>query len=141
MQLSAVLLSVKGALTDGGKARPGAAELIAALDARGVASAALADGPAAPARALLERLDVIPNALVGADDAARPRPAPDMLFRACEVLGVPPWEALVIGASETDRRAADAAGCLFVGVNAPGAFTIGALADALPILDGAGLSR
>ena len=35
MQLSAVLLSVEGALTDGGKARQGASELIAALDARG----------------------------------------------------------------------------------------------------------
>lgn len=141
MQLSAVLLSVEGALTDGGLARPGAAELIAALDARGVASAALADGPSAPARALLERLGVIPHALVGADEGVRPPPAPDVLLRACEVLGVPPWEALVVGASESDRRAANGAGCLFAGVNAPGAFTISALADALPILDGAGPSR
>ena len=41
MELNAVLLSVEGALTDGAAARPGAAELIAALDERGVASAAL----------------------------------------------------------------------------------------------------
>ena len=140
MELNAVLLSVEGALTDGAAARPGAAELIAALDERGVASAGLTDGASAPARALLERLGVIPHALVGADGAAKPRPATDIPLRACEVLGVPPWEALVVGASESDRRAAEAAGCLFAGVNAPGAFTISELAETLAILDGAGPS-
>ncbi len=141
MQLSAALVSVEGALMDGSSARLGAAELIAGLDARCVASAALTDGPSAQARALLESVGVIPHALVGADDAPKPRPAPDMLLRACEVLGIPPWEALVIGASESDRRAAEAAGCLFAGVNVPGAFTISDLSEALAILDGAGPSR
>lgn len=141
MQLSAALISVERVLMDGSSARSGAAELIAGLDARGVASAALTDGPSARARALLEAVGVIPHALVGADDAPKPRPAPDMLLRACEVLGIPPWEALVIGASESDRRAAEAAGCLFAGVDTPGAFTISDLSEALAILDGAGPSR
>lgn len=141
MQLNAALISIEGALTDGEAMRPGAAAFIAALDERGIASAALTDGPSAPARALLEACGVIPHALVGADDAAKPRPAPDLLLRACEVLGVPPWESLVIGTTESDRHAADAAGCLFAGVNAPGAFTISDLSEALAILDGAGPSR
>lgn len=141
MQLSAALVSVEGVLTDGSSARPGAAELIAGLDARGVASAVLTDVPSDRARALLEAIGLIPHALVGADDVPKPRPAPDMLLRACEVLGIPPWETLVIGASESDRRAAEAAGCLFAGVNAPGAFTIGDPSEALAILDGAGPSR
>ncbi len=141
MQLNAALISVEGVLADGEAAGPGAAELIAALDERGVASAALTDGPSAPARALLEALGIIPHVLVGADDVAKPRPAPDLLFRACEVLGVPPWESLVIGATESDRRAAEAAGGLFAGLNAPGAFTISNLPEALAILDGAGASR
>ena len=141
MQLNAALISI-GALTDSAEAaRPGAAAFIAALDERGIASAALTDGPSAPARALLEACGVIPHALVGADDAAKPRPAPDLLVRACEVLGVPPWESLVIGTAESDRQAADAAGCLFAGLNAPGAFTISDLPEALAIFDGAGRSR
>ena len=140
MQLSAVFFTLDSIVVDGA-AKPDASALVEALDARGVASAVLADGPSEPARALLERLGLIPHALVGTDEQRKPMPAPDALFRACEVLGVPPWEVMLVDSSDTGRQAAAAAGCLFAGIDTSGAFTIGELGEVLGIVDGAGPSR
>lgn len=143
MQLSAVFFTLE-VLADVGPvpaAKRDAAAVIEALDARGVVSAALTSGPSEPARSLLETLGLIPHALVGADGNLKPIPAPDLLFRACEVLDVPPWEVLLVDRSETGRQAAASAGCLFAGMNAPGAFSLGKLGEVLSIVDGAGPSR
>ena len=121
--------------------RPGAHDVIDALDERGVLSAVVTNSQAASTRALLEAKGLIPHALVAEDDVPRPKPAPDMLFRACEVLGVPPWEALVVGDSPYDREAAAAAGSLFAGLGITGAFTIAGLAEVVAIVDGAASSR
>ena len=143
MQLSAVFFTMNSVLYagDSPSAAPDAAPLIEALDARGIVSAVLTDGPFEPARTLLETLDLIPHALVGTDDGRQPIPAPDTLFHACEALSVPPWEVLVVDRSDAGRRAAASAGCLFAGLNTPGAFTIGSLAETLDIIQGAGPSH
>ncbi len=143
MQLSAVFFGLDVLMGEGPvpTAKPDAAAVIEALDARGVFSAALTNGPSEPARALLETLGLIPHALVGADGERKPMPAPDLLFRACEVLDVPPWEVLLVDCSHAGRQAAASAGCLFAGIDAPGAFTMGALGEVLGIVDGAGPSR
>ncbi len=121
--------------------RPGAHDLIEALDARGLLSAVITNSQSSTSRAILEAKGLIPHALVGEDDVARPKPAPDMVFRACEALGVPPWEALVVGDSEYDRQAAAAAGSLFAGLGVSGSFTIARLSEVVAIVDGAGPSR
>ena len=143
MQLSAVFFSLDVLLHEGPvpAAEPDAAAVIEALDARGVVSAVLTNGPSGPARELLETLGLIPHALVGADEERRPMPAPDLLFRACEVLNVPPWEVLLVDRSEVGRQAAASAGCLFASMNAPAAFSVGELGEVLGIVDGAGPSR
>ena len=144
MQLSAVFFTLDGVLTDGGPppaAKPEAAPLIEALDARGIVSAVLTDRPPEPARALLETLGLIPHALVGTDGERKPMPAPDLLFRACEVLEVPPWEVLLVDCTDVGRQAAASAGCLFAGMGTSGAFTVGGLGEVLGIVDGAGPSR
>lgn len=48
------------------------------------------------------------------DDYPRPKPAPDPLLYACEVLGVPPSRAVYVGDAETDRQCAKAAGTHFI---------------------------
>ena len=140
MQLSAVFFTLDSIVADG-TAKPDAAALFDALDARGVVSAVLTNNPSEPARTLLETLELIPHALVGTDDGRNPMPAPDTLFRACEVLDVPPWEVLLVDSSDTGRQAAASAGCLFAGQGTSGAFTIGELGEVLSIVDGAGMSR
>ena len=143
MQLSAVFFSLDVLLDrePSPAAKPDAAALIEALDARGIFSAVLADRPSEPARALFETLGLLPHALVGTDGERKPMPAPDILFRACEVLDVPPWEVLLVDCSDAGRQAAASAGCLFAGIGTPGAFTIGRLAEVIEIVDGAGPSR
>ena len=140
MQLSAVFFTLDSVVAEG-TAKPGAAASFDALDARGVVSAVLVNSPSEPARTLLERLELIPHALVGTDGERKPMPAPDLLFRACEVLNVPPWEVLLVDTSDTGRKAASSAGCLFAGMNTSGAFTIGGLGEVAGIVDGAGPSR
>lgn len=144
MQLSAVFFNLD-VLTNGqspAEAKPNAAAaVIEALDARGLVSAALSNGPSGPARALLEAQGLIPHALVAVDGERKPLPAPDLVFRACEVVEVPPWEVLLVDCSDAGRQAAASAGCLFAGCGTPGAFAISALEEVLGIIDGAGPSR
>ena len=132
----AVFLTVD-ALLMGGAARLGARAMLEALDAQGVPTAVLASDESVGIRSLLETLELIPNALVGAGDGLAATPAPDLIFRACEVLGMAPWEVLVVGGSDFDKHAAATAGALFAGIDGlAGNFTITNHAEVLAIIDG-----
>ena len=50
--------------------------------------------------------------VVGSEDVAEPKPAPDMLLRACDLCGIPPRESVYFGDQLTDAEAARAAGYL-----------------------------
>jgi HAD superfamily hydrolase (TIGR01509 family) len=116
---------------------PGAKSVIDALDDNGIPTAVITNSPSNLARDILERFDIIPHALVGAGDGFRPKPAPDIIFRACEVLDVEPWDVLIVGDTEYDKRAAAAAGAPFAGIHGiAGNFTIEHLDEVPAILSG-----
>ncbi len=50
--------------------------------------------------------------VVGSEDVAEPKPAPDMLLLACQLSGVSPGESVYFGDQPTDAEAARAAGYL-----------------------------
>lgn len=52
--------------------------------------------------------------VVGCDQVANSKPAPDVVFEACKRLGVKPADVLVVGDSRFDEGAAKAAGAAFV---------------------------
>lgn len=54
--------------------------------------------------------------IVGFDDVPRPKPAPDGLLRAADLVGIPAGDCVYIGDSEVDAMAAQAAGVAFVAV-------------------------
>ena len=58
--------------------------------------------------------------VVGLEDMARQKPAPDGLHRACAALGVDATAVAYVGDSVDDMRAAKAAGCFAIGVLGPG---------------------
>lgn len=62
---------------------------------------------------LLEKTGLAPllDAVVTADEVGRRKPHPAPFLRACELLGVKPGEACVIGDSANDAEGARAAGC------------------------------
>ena len=53
------------------------------------------------------------DTVVGCDQVAASKPAPDVVFEACKRLGVKPAESLVVGDSRFDEGAAKAAGAAF----------------------------
>jgi HAD superfamily hydrolase (TIGR01509 family) len=69
------------------------------------------------------------DAVVAGDDVLRKKPHPEMIYRACELLGVEPAEAVVVGDTDTDVKAGKSAGCTVVGINVPADFTINDLAE------------
>lgn len=94
---------------------PGVGETLVLLSDRiplGVFTAA--DAAAAEillrAAGLRERLGPV----LGADDVARPKPAPDGLVAVCEILGVPPSEVAYVGDGPADTEVARSCGALAV---------------------------
>ena len=116
---------------------PGAVEVLAALERQGVPTAVVTNTPSGLARRMLESASLAANAVVGGSDVPNAKPAPDMVFRACELLGVEPWDTLVVGDSPSDKQAAAAAGAPFAGIGGiDGNFTLSDLHQVLDIVEG-----
>ena len=57
------------------------------------------------------------DAIVSSSDVSVPKPNPEGLLKACDLLGSTPAEALYVGDSPSDMQAAQAAGITFVAYN------------------------
>jgi phosphoglycolate phosphatase len=90
----------------------GIAELLAALERRGLAWGVVTNKPERFTVALLEALALRARAacVVGGDTAERAKPHPDPLLHAVQVLGVEPARCLYVGDDLRDVQAARAAG-------------------------------
>jgi phosphoglycolate phosphatase len=91
---------------------PGTADLLAALAERGLALGVCSNKPVAFTRELLDYLGIGGRfqAVLGPEDVAHPKPAPDMLLAALPRLGVQAEQALYIGDMTVDVQTARAAG-------------------------------
>ncbi|MBD2892217.1 Phosphoglycolate phosphatase [Actinomadura sp. RB99] len=90
----------------------GVGPLLAGLRRRGL-RLAVATGKSGPrARSLLAVLGIAGyfEHVIGSDEVARPKPAPDIVERALGLLGARPDEAVMVGDAVTDLRSARAAG-------------------------------
>ena len=103
------------------------------LRERSLRTAVITNTPAPVAWDMVKRAGGSPDLLVGGTDVPRPKPAPDMVLRACELLGIPAGEALVVGDSRYDREAARAAGTVFAGLGIEGDVRLDRLVDVLRI--------
>lgn len=63
-------------------------------------------------------LDIYINTVVGADQVAHPKPAPDTFLRCAELLGVPPRQCVVFEDAQLGLEAATRAGMTVVDVKA-----------------------
>ena len=97
---------------DGLALKPGVGELFAWLDATGIARAIATSTRRARALAKLEQaaLATRVHALVGGDEVARGKPAPDIFLVAAERLGVPASACVVLEDSDAGVLGALAAG-------------------------------
>ncbi|MFQ6143805.1 HAD-IA family hydrolase [Streptomyces seoulensis] len=90
----------------------GVPEMLRQLRARGV-PLAVATGKSGPrARSLLEQLGLLDlfAVVIGSDEVARPKPAPDIVLKALGVLGSAPSRTLMVGDAVTDLASARSAG-------------------------------
>ncbi|WP_073500768.1 HAD-IA family hydrolase [Actinacidiphila paucisporea] len=90
----------------------GVPELLSELRERGL-RLAVATGKSGPrARSLLDGLGLLPYFahVIGSDEVARAKPAPDIVLRALELLKVGPEKAMMVGDAVTDLTSARGAG-------------------------------
>ncbi|WP_406447696.1 HAD family hydrolase [Streptomyces sp. NBC_00876] len=89
---------------------PGTAEVFDALRARGRPRVVFTGAGRRAARILLKAAGLEADVVIGGDQVARPKPAPDGILLAAEMLGAGPAELAYVGDSPLDLRAAKAAG-------------------------------
>jgi phosphoglycolate phosphatase len=97
---------------------PGVAEMLAGLRAHGLPLAIATSDCRWRAEAALAALGVghCFAVIVGSEDVANGKPAPDMVHAVCAQLGCSPTGAVVVGDSPVDLKMARAAGAVAVGV-------------------------
>ncbi|GAA5214960.1 HAD-IA family hydrolase [Streptomyces thinghirensis] len=91
---------------------PGVVDLLEELRDRGL-KLSVATGKSGPrARSLLEQLGVLPlfDHVIGSDEVARPKPAPDIVLRALDLMDSGAEDAMMIGDALTDLASARSAG-------------------------------
>ncbi|WP_205687358.1 HAD family hydrolase [Cellulomonas endophytica] len=88
----------------------GVLETLGALRERGLPVAVFTGASTRAARTLLASAGVEHDVLVGGDDVAHPKPAPDGVLEAARRLGVDPADVVYVGDAPTDLRAARSAG-------------------------------
>jgi len=95
---------------------PGVVEGLRALKARGLRLACLTNKPTAFTHPLLaaKQLASAFDVVFGGDAFERKKPDALPLLKTCEALGCTPAQALMVGDSSNDARAARAAGCAVV---------------------------
>ena len=115
---------------------PGVGPMLATFRSLGLRMAVATGDRRQRAQAALDALGVGSHfaAIVSIDDVAHGKPAPDMVYAACERLGCSPSEVIVVGDSPADLmmgRAAGVAACIGVTGGLTASSRLGALADAV----------
>jgi pyrophosphatase PpaX len=113
------------------EAMPGAADCLATLAGRGWRIATASGFPRAVGQAILRRFGW-DYPVVCDEDVKEHRPAPDPVLKACELVGVTPGEAIVVGDTPQDVLSAKAAGACSIGVTT-GKFGSAELVEFRPI--------
>jgi len=91
-------------------ATPGALDLLAALDRKGLPWAVVTSADDRLAKARLTAAGITPRVLVTTDDVPAGKPDPAGYLRAADLLGVPPENCLVVEDAEVGLEAARSAG-------------------------------
>ena len=106
-----------GILAENVKLMTGAKRALEEITTRGIGTAVITNTGGGLARSILEKVGLHPQHTIGGDEVVNAKPAPDMLFLACELLGVSVADVVLVGDSRFDVEAAFAAGVDSIGVN------------------------
>ena len=113
------------------KPLPASRELLMTLNARRIPWAIATSSRHEQVGASVQALRLPrPPTIIDGRDVAHAKPAPDLLLKACRVLGVEPTRCWYVGDSSWDMIAARAAGMVAMGVTAGSAVRAGDLTSA-----------
>ena len=122
--------AILAAIADGVVAMDGAVELLETIrGSRPLAVASNGSRETVEASMKAASIPFVFDAIVAVEPPLRPKPAPDVYLRACELLGVDPRDAIAVEDSLPGAKAARAAGMTVVGLGS--AEGLRATADAL----------
>jgi phosphoglycolate phosphatase len=98
---------------------PGTFEALDAAQERGAALGVVTNKPLGLTQAILDHFTIAScfDVMIGGDFGLAPKPAPDLLLAALDQLSLSPADAVMIGDSITDIKAATAAGIRCVAVD------------------------
>jgi HAD superfamily hydrolase (TIGR01509 family) len=118
------------------KVAPDAHEVLRALRDDQIPAGVVTNTPTFLARDILAWAGLIGlvEITVGAEPEVRAKPAPDCIERACRVLELPPEQVLVVGDSEFDAQAAQAARAQFQAFRPQSGRGLQHLRDVLPLV-------
>ncbi len=97
---------------------PGTREVLTALKARGKKTCIASSSSNVAIARVIADLDLsgLIDAFVGLNDITNGKPDPEMIFKSCERIGLAPADCIVVGDTEYDIKAGNAAGCFTIGV-------------------------
>jgi phosphoglycolate phosphatase-like HAD superfamily hydrolase len=80
---------------------------------------------------ILEKFDIehFFDVIITSDDVKKAKPNPEIVLKACKVLGVEPEKVILIGDTDSDVKAGKAANCIVVGLKIDGDYTINNLSE------------
>ena len=105
------------------------------LKGLGIHLAVITNTAGSLAREILKDLEIEIDCIIGGDEVANGKPAPDIVFKACDLLGVSIEETVLVGDSIYDMEAAKNSGSCSIGINgAVGDCTIDALGELTEIV-------
>jgi HAD superfamily hydrolase (TIGR01509 family) len=98
--------------------------------------AIITNTPADCAKQILRKFEIEQyfKEIITSDDVVRAKPDPEIVFKACERLGVDSKTVVLVGDTENDVKAGRAAGCTVVGLNIAADITIQRLFDLADLL-------
>ena len=96
----------------------------------GVGLAVITNTAGPLAREIVKDLGIGIDCVIGGDEVPNGKPAPDIVFKACDLLGVSANETILVGDSIYDMEAAKVSGSCSIGINGVvGDCTIDSLRD------------
>ena len=98
--------------------------------------AIITNTPTDCARQILRKFEIEEyfKEIITSDDVVKAKPDPEIVFKACERLGVNSKTVILVGDTESDVKAGRAAGCTVVGLNIAADITIQRLFDLTDLL-------
>jgi phosphoglycolate phosphatase/AHBA synthesis associated protein len=116
------------------RTNPSVTQVFEGLRAKHLRTAVITNTPRVLAETILAIAGIPIHIVVGGSDVARPKPAPDIVIRALQLLAVPPTQAIVVGDTKFDKEAAKGAGVRFAGLGIDGDPSLTSLLDLLAVI-------